>query len=190
MRHLLLVVLLTLCGCQPPVKDQPPFNPKDAVRVIEFDAGMRNCSATFVGSSTLLTASHCLRESDTLVSINGTVAGIVHVEHDGADHALVVVTTHAPVWAQVGPELLQGDDFEVYGNPINLRDQYRRGYVSGFQDERMLLDARLWLGDSGAALFKDGKVAGVVSGVYGHEIFYLGYALRLKFTPQQWATVQ
>ncbi|HZF98261.1 MAG TPA: trypsin-like peptidase domain-containing protein [Pseudoxanthomonas sp.] len=183
MKALAALLILALAGCQ---TAPPPFNPKDAVRVIEFDAASRSCSATYVGPSTLLTASHCFRAGDKLVSINGTIAGIVHIEHDGADHALVKVTTPAPVWAEVGPELRQGEDFEFFGNPLDMRDQYRRGYVTGVKADKVMLDARLWLGDSGAGLFRNGRVVGVVSGVYGHQIFYFGYAHRLVFTPEQW----
>ena len=184
MKILLALVLVSLAGCQ---TAPPPFNPKDAVRVIEFDAGERSCSATYVGPSTLLTASHCFKAGDKLVSISGTTAAILHIEHDGADHALVKVTSSSAKWAEMGPELAQGEEFEFYGNPISMRDQYRRGYVTGVQADKVMLDARLWLGDSGAGLFRNGRVVGVVSGVYGHQIFYFGYAHRLVFTPEQWA---
>ncbi len=189
LRHLLLLVALALPACQPP-KETPEFNPKDAVRFIEFDAGARNCSATYVAPSVLLTASHCLKDTDTLITINGTTTAILHVEHDGADHALVKVAATSVRWTAIGAEPKQGDEVEVWGNPISLVDQYRKGYVTGRSRERIMIDGRFWMGDSGAAIFKGDRIVGVVSGVYGQGVFYLTFAYPMKFKAEQWSAVQ
>ena len=158
--YLLAALLLTGCSA-PEVKAPPPIS--SLTYRIEM-AGMV-CSATAIGPSKLLTASHCLSGSPLLL-VNGTAAGVMSVVHDGNDHAVVVVTTRFATWAKVvGPPAL-GEVVEYHGNPLSFQQLYRRGYVAGVDRTGVILDVNGYHGDSGAGAFNTkGEVVGVISGL-------------------------
>lgn len=54
----------------------------------------------------------------------------------------------------------------------------------------MLIDANGWKGDSGAGVFKDGKVVTLVSGLFERGSFGLMVATPLEFTPEQLRTIK
>lgn len=185
MRLLLAFLALTVGGCSgcasvPP----PPVNVADYAYHITM--GRQSCSATAVGPNLLLTAEHCLAEG--ILTINGTATAVLALEVDGADHALLKVTTTFPSWATVGPWPSVGAAIEYTGNPEQFRKLYRRGYVSGEYEGAYVLDINTSHGDSGSGLFSGGQLVGVISAITRGGIRFAA-AFPLKFSPEQWAKV-
>jgi S1-C subfamily serine protease len=85
----------------------------------------------------------------------------------------------------------QGQAVFMYGNPNNINDLLRRGYVVGGDAERTLLDLNVSHGDSGAGVFNDkGEVVGVITG-FGQFSSGMRLALVKPFTKpvSEWAVV-
>jgi len=82
----------------------------------------------------------------------------------------------------------------VIGNPGELVDMYRSGYVSGHKQfpegNVTLYDLNGYFGDSGAGIFnQDGKLVGVVSILYqqvGRGYMKAMGSFDLAFTEKQW----
>lgn len=142
------------------------------------------CSGTTVAPRVVLTATHCFQGAE-LISLNGQVATITHREDDGKDHTLIWVDLAFPVWAEMGGFLRQGDPVEYWGNPYAIPNQYRKGVVSGPVMDAILLDINGWKGDSGAGVFKDGKVVTVITGIHEVKSFGLMVTFPLQFTEGQ-----
>ena len=188
----LLLAILLLTGC---MAGQGRAADKDYTHRIERVDGNSVCSATAVGQRTLLSAAHCFKDKPGVIVVDGIAVGVLGIELDGKDHALVTVTiTFANVakvstTATVGPA--QGARVHWYGQPMGLEQVYGEGIVVGMRDDRYLLDANIWFGVSGAGLFNErGEVVGVVSGILGEQIYKLGFAWPLAFTQEQWRQVK
>ena len=179
-----LLVLLTGCGGCVSV---PQMSVQDTTLRLEYvDGGV--CSGTAVGRHTVLTATHC-QDGAQLWTVNGQVVSVLNQEDDGKDHILLQVNIEFRHFARIGGALKQGDQFEYWGNPGGLANQYRRGVVSGDGMGAVLLDVSGWKGDSGAGIFKDGQVTTLITGLYERGSFGLMVAFPLEFTPKQLATI-
>lgn len=185
MKVLCLLLALYLGGCG--VEAQPQSGQHQATLRLEFKDGL--CSGTAVGHQTILTATHCMAGAE-LEAVNGRPVEILHREDDGKDHTLLVVNISFLSHAEIGGDLRQGDEVEYWGNPAGIPDLYRKGVVSGTTDGTIFVDASAWKGDSGAGVFKSGKVAGVVTGVFERGQFGLMVALPIQFTDKQLAVIR
>lgn len=63
---------------------------------------------------------------------------------------------------------------------------YRRCYVTGEHEERIYLDCKIWFGDSGSGMIRNGQIVGVISGIRVDRQFVLAFAFPMKFTDEQW----
>ena len=161
--------------------------------IVQADGRAGICSATAVGPRLLLTAAHCFGDGANPASmmVDGKPVGILAIERDGADHALVRVSVTFQYSAKLGRPPIQGDAIYYYGNP-GIPDQFRRGYITGlFPAGGYLFDANCYMGDSGAGLFgADGLLKGVLSGFVTNGDFQLCIGYPLAFTGEQWARVK
>lgn len=190
MKFLAVLMALVVAGC---VAVAAPDESDGAatVRLEYTDGGV--CSGTAVGSHTILTATHC-QEGAPLWTVNGVVAEVEEQIDDGNDHSLLIVNIElqgSAAWNWLPQNVLkQGDHVTYYGNPGGLPSQYREGVVSGFYEDKILLDINGWKGDSGAGVFKGDRLVAVVSGIYERGPFGLMVALPLKFTDEQRAKIR
>jgi hypothetical protein len=169
----------------------------------------RSCSATAIAAHAILTASHCELPTSS-IEVDGSVMEIQGIIHDGYDHTIYLVSGTFKNYAEFSSaRVLVGDDIFLFGNPGELSDVLRKGYVakappeniSKFQRIRLgpivdqvTFDFNGFFGDSGAAIFNaSGEIIGVVSqiesqhnpepdGVVSQNLM-LGYSL--EFTPDQ-----
>lgn len=138
------------------------------------------CSGTIVGPRMIFTAAHCFADAGEPVTFVLTTQGgsgdkiIVRSKEiisDGSDHAFVILDSDKPIfrhWARLGPDLVEGQNFEYYGNPNGLPGTYRRGYVSKNYELGVFLDVNGFHGDSGAGLFDErGRLVGMISTING-----------------------
>lgn len=207
-RTIALTLLALVSGCSG-CASVSSFARLDSVALlIEMPNG--SCSATAVGPHTLLTAGHCLL-GGPVVAVNGQPVKVLTVEHDGNDHALVVVDASFDVWAEVGPRPILGERVRVLGNPRGFRRVYREGMVAAVNllpecpeftptiRQRtgcviLLFQMSLGQGDSGAGYFDDqGRLVAVHSAAApiaiaddGDWYATLPMALPLAFTDEQW----
>lgn len=184
MRLLLLAGLLIVAGCG--CAGLPFEATKPETARIEIGEGV--CSATFIGQQTILTARHCIPTDAGVLVIDGERAGFALLADDGKDHVMLRVTVKRSRWAAQGAKPRQGDEVFKRGNPLGLEDVLLVGRVAGWlKDGSMLIDARGFKGDSGAALMdKHGRIVGVVSALGGSGPFYLMIAYPLAFTAKDW----
>jgi S1-C subfamily serine protease len=186
MKLLLAALLLTGCVASP----EPAYASRDTSHRLEsLEGGV--CSGTAVGRRTVLSAAHCFKKGQQIVLIDGTAVGILSIELDGNDHALVVVTMLFPAVAKRGPEPKVGDKVHWIGQPMGLKNVYGEGLMVGEYESRLLIDGQVWFGVSGAGLHNErGELVGVVSGILGQQIYKLGFAYPLAFSDKQWAAVK
>jgi S1-C subfamily serine protease len=168
---------------------------QDTALWLKFERG--HCSGTAVGPHLVLSAEHCWGNGNQLVAINGREAHVTKMVKDGRDHVLVRVSVKFDRWARMAPHHpKQGDRVRWIGNPTSLRHQYREGYVTGVDGGQMLLDARLFGGDSGSGVFDDhGHVVGVVSAMRRWQTLQgmsmqLAVAFPVSFSAEQWRSVR
>ena len=185
MKSTLAALLLTLAGCA----GNPIADAHRAAVFLAMDKG--TCSGTVVGPHTVLTAEHCLTGTHHL-AINGQPVEVEGVMLDRHDHALVRITARFDAWASLGKPEAQGEPVFVLGNPGDLRDVYRHGFVSGKakQGAVTLYDLNGYFGDSGSGIFNDrGELIGVVSvmvqQVDGGYMKLMG-SFPITFTSDQW----
>ena len=91
------------------------------------------CSATAIGPYALLTASHCEEPNENITVDGDTPAKIVGIMRDGNDHSIyfLLMEKSFAAWAQVADALPEtGEAVFVFGNPGQMTDVYRQGYVS------------------------------------------------------------
>lgn len=182
----LLLASLLLTGC---VATTEPARADVTHRIEGFSGGV--CSATAVASRTVLTAAHCVTGDPKVILIDGTLYGVMHIELDGKDHALVRVTKVFADYAKRGPAPKVGDRVHWVGQPVGLPNVYGEGLVAGEFEGRVLYDANWWRGVSGSGIFNArGELVGVVSGMLTQDIYKLGWAYPLAFTAEQWASVR
>ena len=195
-----------LAGCitTPPA---PPFDPASATLTIQPEPDSV-CSATVVGVSTILTASHCIEPTALVVGIEGVPVLIHSVQRDLTDHALVQVQMTFENIAEILPDAVpvQKDRVRSWGNPGGMEDQYREGYVAGVCPVADCFPPQVkvpaeyvttyafpgWKGDSGAAVFNPaGKIVAVISTVHpvGPGYIPMG-SLPFTFTAEQLAGIR
>lgn len=206
MRRTAAAIILTLALLASVAAATPSFISK--THRIEHETlvgGKGHCSATAIGPHALLTASHCEAPTDILMVDGDTQMRIVAIYRDDYDHSVFLLDGPAfKTYADVAPNAYEtGDNVEVYGNPGNLSNVYRRGYVAGRKDIEtgpfgltgftvILLDLNGFFGDSGAGVFNsDGQLVGVVSQVtvQNQEVYTAKFMamLEMKFTSEQYA---
>lgn len=184
MRCLFVFLMLLLSGC---VQARPSVE-QYTYRIATQDGGL--CSATAVGRDTLLTAKHCIKQTDSYLYIGTERVGIAHIEVDQRDHALLRIQKRLPVWTQRGPSPKKGDRVQVLGNVDGFDQLYRFGTFAGWYQGALVYDMTCGKGDSGAGIFNEqGQLVGVVSAVYVGEIVRLCVAYPFAFTVRQWAGV-
>ena len=144
-----------------------------------------------VGKRQLLSAAHCF-EGSALLTVNQVPVNVVEYRHDGNDHALLTLDTDFPTYTPMNMGgMVQGASVFMYGNPNDIHDLLRRGYVVGGDAERTLLDMNVSHGDSGAGVFNDkGELVGVITG-FGQFSSGMRLALVMPFTKpvSEWAVV-
>jgi hypothetical protein len=160
---------------------------------LQFSNG--SCSGTIVGPHAVLSATHCFSFGETLRLWQQPLRILQQLD-DGNDHTIVIVDRSFPVWASVADMPDLGASVLILGNPGDLTELYRHGYVAGVEDMdgRLveLYDIRGWFGDSGAGIFDDsGHLIGVVSFIYTlddprGQLTMMG-SFTLAFTATQWA---
>jgi hypothetical protein len=161
------------------------------------------CSGTAIGKYVILTAAHCDTE-DALDSVifegNNSVKVLGEVD-DGSDHVIFFLDKPFHSWATLsGTPPALGQDVFIFGNPGDLQDVYRRGYISGTakrpfssngpNEEAVEYDMNGFFGDSGAGVFdaSTGQVIGVLKSMYSEEEtgtagFKLMFGTPLRFSP-------
>lgn len=145
------------------------------------------CSATIVAPKTILSASHCFRSIGKQILIGEQEVTIERIYSDGNDHALVVIsglTFSTP--SSFGKAPVQGDKIHYWGNPFGFDMLLRRGYITGFDDRKTLIDVNGYKGDSGAGVFdQDGNLVAVISYITIVDSFSLMGAFPFNFTKDQ-----
>lgn len=162
---------------------------------LQFSNG--SCSGTIVGPHSVLGATHCFGFGETL-SIWSQPVQILARMDDGNDHTIVRVDRTFTYWAVLARMPGPGGEVHAIGNPGDLTEAYRHGYVSGVQDIDGklcdLYDIRGWFGDSGAGVFDDrGNLIAVISFIYtldeGRGQLTMMGSFPLTFSAEQWDEV-
>lgn len=111
---------------------------------------------------------------------------------DGFDHTIYILSgAEFAHYASFSTEdIAVADDLFIFGNPANLEDIFRRGYVCVVSKSGYLVDMNGFFGDSGAALFNTkGQIVGIVSAltqkVHENATMKLMIAYKLAFTAAQ-----
>lgn len=193
------VAALMLAALPAACEAQPPYN---ADTTFLMETGLGHCSATAVGPHVIVTASHCVGDVRA-VELNGELAAVVSLIHDGSDHVLIRVEHTFAHWASLGRPVKVGEAIYIRGNPDFLRDLLRFGTVAGkgylpaqaTDGDPILAREFVWFdvasthGDSGAGIFNlRGQIVGVVS--IGTDPvtdpFHIMGALPFSFSAEQW----
>lgn len=204
MKYAALILLALLVGGCGGCASLPPGKPAyhAAVRLSWLDGGL--CSATAVGSHTLLSAAHCFDGATAgLVRVNGTLTTFTVVADDGKDHVLLHVYDRQGYIAKIGRPAKRGQMLSLIGNPLGFYSLLRMGRVAGWDDDKvdcpdgktkcrvMLSDLETAGGDSGGGYFNArGEVVGVHSGTASYLAWALAYSYPLEFTAEQLALIQ
>lgn len=169
------------------------------------------CSATAIGPHALLTATHCeLPTDDVVIAVhndtddNDDIGHIVKRIRDQADHTILFISGQSfPSWVDVNltDPLEQNENVFSIGNPAEWTDVFYRGYIQGTQEDHslaadfgvgspdeVLLDFRVWHGDSGAGIFNDkGELIGVLTGIDhpAKDAPSAAFMYKMKLTPDQ-----
>ena len=137
----------------------------------ELGAGA-HCSSTAVGQHVLLTAMHCVANSNLIYLDKDTEPTIILAElPDGDDHVLYIVKRDFQNFVPlVQRKLKPQEPVHFWGNPGKSRDVYRDGfyaklrYVDSFNYTFQLFTLPVYRGDSGAGIMDaEGNVVAVVS---------------------------
>jgi len=171
----------------------------------------RACSATAIAPHALLTASHCELPTNA-VAVDGSrdIMEIQGVIRDGYDHTIYLVSGTFKHYAEFSSARTNvGDDVFLFGNPGELSDILRKGYIAKAPLDNVTAIQRMFLGpiadqvtydfngffgDSGAAIFNStGEIIGVVSQILSQsspeprgtvtQNLMVGYVIH--FTPAQ-----
>lgn len=157
------------CASSPPEAD-------DAVTVAVESDGL--CTGTVIRSSGLvLTAGHCVtpkwykNAKITVRFQNGkTDKATVVLDDDKTDIAILQLDTARDlVYATLRCDepARKGETIHTVGMPAGLGWIRTHGYVAGFYGRYVLVDMRVWHGNSGGAVFDvDGRIIAVVSNYF------------------------
>lgn len=187
---------IALCAALASCAVNPVPNARACSHLLTLAGG--TCSAVSVGTQTLLTASHCIA-GDTLRAVDGKPTRVLWVAQDGQDHTLIGQTVRFAHWIAKFAPAVEGEPVFVIGNPWTLRDNFRRGYVSGTEragrTTATLYELPIYVGDSGAAILDmQGRIVGVVSATRWFESDGLtltyGMSLPLAFTAAQMSMIR
>lgn len=183
-----LLLLTALCLFAPALAQPQTVEQHKAMHGIDMELGSETsfCTAYAVGKQALATAHHCWLGNK--IKVDGQPAVINQVITDGEDHDLWLVSgiTFKDYVALNIRVPAMGEHIHLWGNPSGIRDQYREGYVMGFDKDgshkNILFDLHTMPGDSGALIFgADGSVVGMTHAHidFVHESYFF------KFTPAQ-----
>lgn len=172
---LCLGVVLGMAGC---VSMLPTNTVEQRVEgysvLVELGLGS-HCTGTKIARHTLLIAAHCVNDYPGMVIVDGMPANVVRTHMDGGDQARIELDLTFDSFATVGKPPAIGDRIFIIGNPGELREILRRGYVAGSHREWLVADLNDWYGDSGSAVFNErGEVVGTIYGAYTENIFKIG----------------
>lgn len=185
----LLLASLLMAGCSG-CASLPNFAKADLAAVRLELPGGGVCSATAVGTHTLLSATHCFEAHAGVMKVDGKEAGYVIVADDGNDHVLVRMTARQEHIAEFGPKPAQGAEVFIHGNPMAIADLLRVGRVAGWNEQGMLLTGQFWKGDSGAGILdRKGRIVGVISGMLSQQIWYITVAMPMNFSAEDLAKI-
>lgn len=155
-----------------------------------------SCSATVVGPHAILSAAHCF-DWPYHLTIYGQPVAVKSAMLDGNDHIILIVESVTfSRWVERGNLPKMGESVTILGNPGDMTQQFRHGYVAGQMASPRgladMFDLRIWFGDSGAGIFDShNDLVGVVSFIYtqddGHSQLAMAGAFPLAFTDAQWA---
>lgn len=157
-------------------------------------SGDTSCSATVIGPHAIISAAHCFDWPYTL-TIHGQPVAVKRVMLDGHDHIILFVGMRFGTWSQHAHFGTQGDPVYIIGNPGDLTEQFRHGYIAGQIAVRGELadsyDLRIFPGDSGSGIFDaSGRLIGVVSFIYTMENetgqLTIAGSFPMAFTAKQW----
>lgn len=186
----LLLASLLVAGCSGCASvDYAAVKPATVRLEFRSFAGTGICSGTAVGAHTILTATHCFDSPAGTMHVDGIESGYVIVADDGQDHVFVRVTARQDHVAKRGLKPKQGDTVYMHGNPSGYADLLRVGYVAGWVENAMMVDANNFKGDSGSAVFdRHGRIVGVVSQIFPwpNPGWRLTQVNPFKFTQEQW----
>ena len=156
--------------------------PQVAETVVRIEANNAVCTGTFINTRGLvLTAGHCVAGEGTQVSIilrNGTtLVGTVTLDDDINDIALIRLdtprqTVYSPL--RCDTPAIAGEPVYIIGMPAGRRWVFTAGSVAGvipvMLARMILLDMRIWFGNSGGGVFdQDGRIVGVVSMIMTYD---------------------
>lgn len=150
-------------------KETKEINYNSHLLIMVTEKGYGTCSGTSIAPNAFLTAGHCLKDPKFFVNINGLRPTIAYVFYDKTDHLIIVFKENIfKTYSQINPiQLKQGQDISFIGNPGNLRNMFRNGYVSGVYRDAVFLDMNSYHGDSGSGIYDtQGKIRCVVSEGY------------------------
>jgi serine protease Do len=161
MKCALLVLLAFVTGCSGCATSRADL--KSTALRLEFQAGVL-CSGTMRGPHEFSTARHCIDGGEKVTKVNDQKVEMIGWRLTGKDSVIVSVRgVTFKHWPRTGVAH-QGDRVFWWGNPLGARDMYREGYVSGFFDGNMVVDATICHGDSGSGVFNEyGELVGIVS---------------------------
>jgi hypothetical protein len=201
---LLTVVSVLLVFCVVSAAPNPPQFINTTHRIMQGTIILPPmvCSATAIAPHALLTASHCEQPSSNIL-VDGKLMIINSIIRDGWDHSIYLLDgPEFKDYAKVLPNAFEvGDEVEYNGNPGELINVFRRGYIAGHRfipTSRVsgyvitLIDVNGYFGDSGAGVFNTkGELVTVVNtmeteGSVTETYMKLVGAFDLKFTPEEY----
>lgn len=177
--------------------------------------GGGKCSATAIGPHALLTATHCMNQPSAVIKVDDKATRIDGLISDSLDHTIVLVDEEFKSFAPFAEKsrLAQGDDVFMFGNPGELSDIFRKGYVAGYIKPEVIetplqaimtppaiadneairstfYDFNGFFGDSGSGIFNpEGQIVAVTSFINeqsdnGATIKFMG-GFEIRFTKEQ-----
>lgn len=155
-----------------------PSSLKLYILTSSFDHAERVCSATVISDHVFLSATHCFIDetnnkfivtkiwaNDKLMDYGDNFQ--TSVSFDDSDHILIHVNSPFLISAKLGTYPDVGDNIHYWGNPANITNMYRYGYVAYSTPTFTALDINGFMGDSGAGLFNEnGELVGMIANMY------------------------
>jgi hypothetical protein len=194
-------LLVTFCyGVVPVAKKNVNHASMHAIDLVN-DTEESYCTATAIAPHVLLTAAHCdLNDSKITIDSEKTSYTIIKKVYDNYDHMLLVVpNVNFKIYIHYDPEFpMQSDHVYFWGNPEQITDQYREGYImgilvdpnfdrAGVKGVAFTFLMTVFPGDSGSAIYgSDGRIVSIVTA--GKSGITIGFPL--KFTKEQIADAE